>query len=166
MFVWINNKKSLGTKYVHYTELTKSLEKVHYITTFYHRFFHFLPLFSFVTLSFWLVKITSAWFQCFHDELGIPYSICVDSVTRDDGTVTIRDRDTLDQIRVKIEDLGDLLQELANKNCRDAFLCFEKIRIEQNGETVWKMLTFTKNHKKNAKSHEKTLTIQLHVSFN
>lgn len=57
-------------------------------------------------------------------------------MTRDDGTVTIRDRDTLDQIRVKIEDLGDLLQKLANKNCRDAFLCFEKIRIEQNGGNV------------------------------
>ena len=75
-------------------------------------------------------------FSVFYDELGIPYSICVDSVTRDDGTVTIRDRDTLDQIRVKIEDLGDLLQKLANKNCRDAFLCFEKIRIEQNDGNV------------------------------
>ena len=39
------------------------------------------------------------------DEIGIPFSITIDYQTLEDGTVTIRDRDTALQSRVKIEDL-------------------------------------------------------------
>ena len=39
------------------------------------------------------------------DEVGTPYCITVDGQTLDDQTVTIRDRDTLEQWRVKIEDV-------------------------------------------------------------
>jgi len=38
------------------------------------------------------------------DEAGTPYCITVDSQTLTDGTVTFRDRDTLEQWRVKADD--------------------------------------------------------------
>lgn len=46
------------------------------------------------------------------DEIGIPYSITIDSRTLSDNTVTIRDRDTWNQIRVPIEKLNDILDKL------------------------------------------------------
>ena len=39
------------------------------------------------------------------DEAGTPYCITVDGQTMDDGTVTIRDRDSLEQVRVAVEDV-------------------------------------------------------------
>ena len=39
------------------------------------------------------------------DEAGTPYCITVDGQTMDDGTVTIRDRDSLEQVRVAGEDV-------------------------------------------------------------
>ncbi|MHA1283392.1 MAG: glycine--tRNA ligase [Promethearchaeota archaeon] len=39
------------------------------------------------------------------DELGTPYCITIDYESLENNTVTIRDRDTMDQIRVKIEEL-------------------------------------------------------------
>jgi len=41
------------------------------------------------------------------DEIGTPFCITVDGQTMQDGTVTIRDRDTLEQWRVKKEDCPD-----------------------------------------------------------
>ncbi len=38
------------------------------------------------------------------DEIGTPYCITVDGQTLSDGTVTVRDRDTLQQWRIKKED--------------------------------------------------------------
>jgi glycyl-tRNA synthetase len=38
------------------------------------------------------------------DEAGTPYCITVDGQTLVDQTVTIRDRDTLEQWRVKVDD--------------------------------------------------------------
>ncbi len=46
------------------------------------------------------------------DEIGIPYAITVDYQTLEDRTVTIRYRDTREQIRVSIEKLYDKLLEL------------------------------------------------------
>lgn len=40
------------------------------------------------------------------DEIGTPYAIAVDRQTMEDNTVTIRDRDTMQQVRVRIEDLN------------------------------------------------------------
>jgi len=45
------------------------------------------------------------------DEIGTPWGITVDGQTMEDGTVTLRDRDTLEQTRVPIEGLGDLLAD-------------------------------------------------------
>jgi glycyl-tRNA synthetase len=39
------------------------------------------------------------------DEIGIPFAITVDFQTLEDGSVTVRDRDTMEQERVKIEEL-------------------------------------------------------------
>ena len=39
------------------------------------------------------------------DEVGTPYCITVDSQTLEDQTVTVRDRDSLDQWRVKVDDI-------------------------------------------------------------
>ncbi|KXB04222.1 hypothetical protein AKJ35_01240 [candidate division MSBL1 archaeon SCGC-AAA833F18] len=60
------------------------------------------------------------------DEVGVPFCITVDHRTPDDSTVTIRERDTTDQIRVKIEDLPKTLCKLLNS----------EIEFEQAGEKV------------------------------
>ena len=40
-----------------------------------------------------------------HDEIGTPICITVDFDSLEDNTVTIRDRDTMDQTRLKINEL-------------------------------------------------------------
>ena len=45
------------------------------------------------------------------DEIGTPYCVTVDFDTLDDESVTIRDRDTMEQVRVKIEDLKDWISK-------------------------------------------------------
>ena len=45
------------------------------------------------------------------DEIGTPYCVTIDFDTLEDNTVTIRDRDTMEQIRVKIEDIKAWVQE-------------------------------------------------------
>ena len=43
--------------------------------------------------------------------MGTPFCVTVDYQTKDDNTVTIRFRDSMDQIRVKREDLIPELQK-------------------------------------------------------
>jgi glycyl-tRNA synthetase len=43
------------------------------------------------------------------DEIGTPWGVTVDGETMEDGTVTLRDRDSLEQVRVPIEGLSDEL---------------------------------------------------------
>ncbi len=45
------------------------------------------------------------------DEIGTPFCITVDFDTENDGCVTVRDRDTMEQERVKISDLKAYLEE-------------------------------------------------------
>lgn len=40
------------------------------------------------------------------DEVGTPYCICVDHQSLEDGTITVRNRDTMNQTRIKWEDIG------------------------------------------------------------
>ncbi len=47
-----------------------------------------------------------------YDEIGTPFCVTIDHQTFEDGTVTIRDRDTTRQIRVKIDDLAGVLSKL------------------------------------------------------
>ena len=46
------------------------------------------------------------------DELGIPYCVTFDYDSLKDKSVTLRNRDTTDQIRVKIKDLNKVLNDL------------------------------------------------------
>ena len=45
------------------------------------------------------------------DEIGTPFCVTIDFDTLDDESVTIRDRDTMEQVRVKIEDLKDWISK-------------------------------------------------------
>ena len=45
------------------------------------------------------------------DEIGTPYCVTIDFDTIQDESVTIRDRDTMEQVRVKIDELENWLQE-------------------------------------------------------
>jgi len=45
------------------------------------------------------------------DESGTPFCITVDHQTTEDETVTLRDRDTTEQTRVKIADLESIVAE-------------------------------------------------------
>jgi glycyl-tRNA synthetase len=45
------------------------------------------------------------------DEIGTPYCVTVDFDSLDDNAVTIRERDSMEQTRVKIPELVDTLRE-------------------------------------------------------
>ena len=45
------------------------------------------------------------------DEIGTPYCITVDFDTAEDGAVTIRNRDTMEQERIKISELESYIQK-------------------------------------------------------
>ncbi|MES2798717.1 MAG: glycine--tRNA ligase [Bacteroidota bacterium] len=48
------------------------------------------------------------------DAIGTPFCVMVDHQTLEDTTVTVRDRDTMEQIRVKIADLAQLIDSKVN----------------------------------------------------
>lgn len=45
------------------------------------------------------------------DEIGTPYCVTIDYDSLEDGAVTVRDRDTMQQERIKISDLEDYIQK-------------------------------------------------------
>ena len=45
-----------------------------------------------------------------HDEIGTPLCITVDFQTLEDNTVTVRDRDTMEQTRIDAKDLASYYQ--------------------------------------------------------
>ena len=45
------------------------------------------------------------------DEIGTPYCVTIDFDTLEDDTVTIRDRDTMEQIRLKIDEVANWVEE-------------------------------------------------------
>ena len=45
------------------------------------------------------------------DEIGTPYCVTVDFDTLEDGTVTVRDRDTMEQIRLKIDEVASWVEK-------------------------------------------------------
>jgi glycyl-tRNA synthetase len=50
-----------------------------------------------------------------HDEIGTPLCITVDFDTLDDNSVTLRDRDTMQQKRIEISKLSKYLEGLITK---------------------------------------------------
>lgn len=61
-----------------------------------------------------------------NDEIGTPFCITVDEDSVKDKSVTIRDRDTTKQVRVKVKDLKDVLRKLID----------DKISFDDAGKTV------------------------------
>ena len=45
------------------------------------------------------------------DEAGTPFGITVDHDSLDDNTVTLRDRDTMEQVRVSIDKISDAIAD-------------------------------------------------------
>ncbi|MGI6204743.1 MAG: glycine--tRNA ligase [Anaerovoracaceae bacterium] len=45
------------------------------------------------------------------DEAGTPFCICVDFDTQEDGCVTVRDRDTMEQVRIPVQDVRSYIEE-------------------------------------------------------
>ena len=52
-----------------------------------------------------------------HDEIGTPWAVTVDGQTLQDGTVTLRDRDTTEQIRVPAADIPTMIAERLARAC-------------------------------------------------
>jgi glycyl-tRNA synthetase len=50
------------------------------------------------------------------DEIGTPFAVTIDHQTIEDDTVTVRDRDSLEQERVPVEGLAQLLLARLNAN--------------------------------------------------
>ncbi|MFB6283773.1 MAG: glycine--tRNA ligase [Halobacteria archaeon] len=46
------------------------------------------------------------------DEAGTPFTVTVDYETLEDGSVTVRDRDTTDQVRVDVDELVNVVRDL------------------------------------------------------
>lgn len=49
------------------------------------------------------------------DQIGTPYCITVDYETIENQTVTLRDRDTMEQVRIKIDEINDYVNKTLNK---------------------------------------------------
>ena len=45
------------------------------------------------------------------DEIGTPYCVTVDFDTLEDNQVTVRDRDTMEQIRIPIDEVEDWVKQ-------------------------------------------------------
>lgn len=46
------------------------------------------------------------------DAIGTPFCVTIDNQTEEDQTVTVRDRDTMEQVRVHIKDLTEYFNKL------------------------------------------------------
>jgi glycyl-tRNA synthetase len=51
-----------------------------------------------------------------NDEIGTPYSITVDYETLEDGTITIRNRDSMAQVRSQVDTVADTIHDLITGN--------------------------------------------------
>lgn len=58
-----------------------------------------------------------------NDEIGTPYCVTIDHDTLSNNTVTIRDRDSMQQIRVRVNDIEQILNDLIYEN-----LSFESMK--------------------------------------
>ena len=45
------------------------------------------------------------------DEIGTPYCVTIDFDSLEDDSVTVRDRDSMEQVRIKIDDLKNYLED-------------------------------------------------------
>ena len=59
------------------------------------------------------------------DEIGTPFAITVDYDTKETHTVTVRDRDSMEQVRIKIQNLPETISALVDRNMTFASLTNE-----------------------------------------
>ena len=45
------------------------------------------------------------------DEIGTPFCVTVDFETENDGAVTVRDRDTMEQVRIPVAELKNYFED-------------------------------------------------------
>ncbi len=45
------------------------------------------------------------------DEIGTPFCVTIDFDTLNDGTVTVRDRDSMEQIRLNVDELVNYIEK-------------------------------------------------------
>lgn len=48
------------------------------------------------------------------DEIGVPFAITVDFETLENGTVTLRERDTTEQVRISTKEVVSVVRQLAD----------------------------------------------------
>lgn len=49
------------------------------------------------------------------DELGVPFGITIDFQTLEDDTVTLRERDSMEQVRMPLADVAPLMEDLVKE---------------------------------------------------
>jgi len=57
------------------------------------------------------------------DEVGTPFAITIDYDTKEDRTVTLRDRDSMKQVRVAIDCIPDLIKDLTTGQTEFSTIC-------------------------------------------
>jgi len=67
------------------------------------------------------------------DEIGIPFGLTIDHETVSNNTITLRDRDTTSQVRVKIEEIVSLLLRLINRGLiwEEVQKTFPKVEVKE-----------------------------------
>lgn len=70
-----------------------------------------------------------------NDEIGIPYGITIDFQTAKDQTITLRERDSCEQVRIKIRDVARVIDSLVKGSISDSFW-EEKGMMEEEGEDI------------------------------
>ncbi len=59
-----------------------------------------------------------------HDEIGTPFAVTVDYETKENNSVTLRDRDSMKQIRIHIKDLPETIRGLI-----DGSIMFSSLKL-------------------------------------
>lgn len=68
------------------------------------------------------------------DELGIPFGITVDFDSLLDNCVTVRDRDTMSQVRVPISNINSLIMNLVSEKINWAWVMGRYMVVNEGGD--------------------------------
>jgi len=68
------------------------------------------------------------------DEIGIPFAVTIDFDTLKNRTVTIRERDSTQQIRVKIEQVVSIVQSLSNQTTNWSIIYSQNPQVVRTDE--------------------------------
>ena len=71
------------------------------------------------------------------DELGVPFGVTVDFQTAEDQTVTLRERDSMAQIRMPLSDVAPLIARLVREEAT------WKVRVLREGASAWAGLVWS-----------------------